>query len=364
LKKILFIVNQAEFFISHRLPLAIEAKKQGFEVAIATGESPKLLALKKYGFEIYPLKITRSGFNIIAEMLEIAKVIKSTQPNIVHLVSIKPVLLGGLVCRLLSVPAVIYAISGLGFIFITQGFVAIIKRFIVKLFYKISLAHKNSKVIFQNDEDSQLFLNNKLVKSSQIIKIKGSGVDIKKFTPFEPNNEKVRIILPARMLKDKGVFEFIEAAKIIGNQKALFFLVGGLDEGGNPTRLKKQDLENLENITWLGHQDNILEVMQKADIVCLPSYREGLPKSLCEACACGKAIVTTDTVGCREVVTDGVNGFLVPIKTVKPLVIALNRLIENKNLRDDFGKEGRKKAEKEFSLESIKAQTMALYLSF
>lgn len=361
MKKLLFIVNQAEFFISHRLPLAIEAKKNGFEVAIATGESPKLLALSKYGFEIYPLKMTRSGVNIIAEMLEITKVIKSFKPNIIHLVSIKPVLLGGLVCRLLKVPSVIYAISGLGFIFITQGVVANIKRFLIKVFYKISLGHKNSKVIFQNDEDSQLFLNNKLVKLSQVVKIKGSGVDINKFIPFEPNNKKVRIILPARMLKDKGVFEFIEAAKIIGNEKADFFLVGGLDEGGNPTRIKKESLENLQNITWLGHQDNMLEIMQNADIVCLPSYREGLPKSLCEACACGKPIVTTDTVGCKDVVTDGNNGFLVPIKTIEPLVTALNNLINNKQLRDNFSKASRLKAENEFSLESVKSQTMSLY---
>jgi len=361
--KLLFIVNQAEFFISHRLPIALEARDQGFEVAIASGGNFKLL--EQYGFEIFPLSLNRNSFiTIFKELFLIRNAIQSFKPTCVHLVTIKPVLLGGILARLLKIKSVVYAISGLGFIFINKGFIATFKKKLVMFFYKISLGHKNSKVIFQNNDDKQLFLDNHLVKEKNIVMIQGSGVDLDKFQPFHIENDKVRIILPARMLKDKGVYEFVKAAQIIGNEKAEFILVGGLDDDGNPTRINEKTLNSFEGVSWIGHKNNMQDVIKNADIVCLPSYREGLPKALIEACACAKPIVTTNTAGCRDVVDEGVNGFLVKVKVVDELVIALKKLIDDKHLREKFGNLGRKKAEKQFSLKSVISKTIDIYKSF
>ncbi len=364
--KLLFIVNQAEFFISHRLPIAIAAKNNGYEVHIACADSPKIQCLTDLGFKVHKLKLKRSSIlSVFFEFFEIYNLLKTIKFDILHLVTIKPVLIGGIAARLVNVKAVVYAITGLGFIFITTGFVASVKRFIIKLFYKVALKHKNSYIIFQNQDDVNLFSSNNLINSKQAVIIKGSGVDLEKFKPItkKSNNDEVTVILAARMLRDKGVYEFNQAANILlaKNINAKFILAGGLDEAGNPTRIPKSELLSFKNINWIDHQNDMVTVLNSADIICLPSYREGLPKVLCEACACGLPIVTTDTPGCKDVVEDGKNGYLVPIKDVNKLSDALEKLIINKDLREKFGKYSYKKALQEFNINKVISSTLNIY---
>lgn len=364
--KLLFIVNQAEFFISHRLPIAIAAKNNGYEVHIACADSPKIKYLTNLDFKVHKLKLKRSSIlSIFFEFFEIYNLLKTIKFDMLHLVTIKPVLIGGIVARLANIKAVVYAITGLGFIFIATSFVANVKRFIIKLFYKVALKHKNSYIIFQNQDDVNLFNSNNLINSKQAVIIKGSGVDLEKFKPIakKGNNDKVTVILAARMLRDKGVYEFNQAANILlaRNINAKFILAGGLDEAGNPTRIPKSELLSFKNVNWIDHQNDMVTVLNSADIICLPSYREGLPKVLCEACACGLPIVTTDTPGCKDVVEDGKNGYLVPIKDANKLSDALEELIVNKDLREKFGKYSYKKALQEFNINKVISSTLNIY---
>lgn len=364
--KLLFIVNQAEFFISHRLPIATTAKNNGYEVHIACADSPKVKYLTNLDFKVHKLKLKRSSIlSVFFEFFEIYNLLKTIKFDILHLVTIKPVLIGGIVARLVNVKAVVYAITGLGFIFIATSFVANVKRFIIKLFYKVALKHKNSYIIFQNQDDVNLFSSNNLINSKQAVIIKGSGVDLEKFKPIakKSNNDEVTVILAARMLRDKGVYEFNQAANILlaRNINAKFILAGGLDEAGNPTRIPKSELLSFKNVNWIDHQNDMVTVLNSADIICLPSYREGLPKVLCEACACGLPIVTTNTPGCKDVVEDGKNGLLVPIKDANKLSDALEKLIVNKDLREKFGKYSYKKALQEFNINKVISSTLNIY---
>ncbi|MFA9238575.1 MAG: glycosyltransferase family 4 protein [Candidatus Paceibacteria bacterium] len=368
-KKILFIVNVDWFFISHRLPLAIEALTKGYEVHIACGISDKKEHLENLGLKVHPLNISRSGTGIKDELkafVEIYKILKKIAPDIAHFVTIKPVLYGGIASRFLGSFRKVFAISGLGFVFVAQTLKAKIVRTIVKSMYKIALGGKNSHVIVQNPEDKKVILSFNVTDNENITLIKGSGVDLEQYTYKISENNVPKIVMASRLLKEKGVFEFVTAAEILENKnlKVEFELYGEIDEG-NPNSLTKNDLDRISKISNLkikGFSNNIKSVFQESDIVVLPSYYgEGLPKVLIEAAACGRAIITTNMPGCQDTIIENKTGLFCEVKNSKSLAEQIEKLILNNELRNDMGKAGRELAEKEFDINKVVDKHFEIY---
>ena len=364
-KKILFVVNVDWFFISHRLPLAIEALQKGYEVHIACGLSDKKEYLESLDLIVHPLNLSRSSTRLKSEMKafsEIYTILKEINPDIAHFVTIKPVLYGGIASRFLNIHKKVFSISGLGFIFIKQGFKASIGRTVVKTMYSFALKGKNSHVIVQNPDDKAVV--NSIVKVP-ITLIRGSGVDLNQYEYKEENNESVKVSMACRLLKDKGVFEYIEAAKIL-KQKFLdveFELYGDIDIH-NPASLTNDDIEKIKKdgfVNVYGFSSDIAKVFSNANIVVLPSYREGLPKVLIEAAACGRAVITTDVAGCRDAIEPNVTGLLCKVKDAKSLASMIEKLIIDNKLRNSMGKEGRKLAQKEFDINKVVKKHFEIY---
>jgi glycosyltransferase involved in cell wall biosynthesis len=368
-KKILFIVNVDWFFISHRLPLAIEALTKGYEVHIACGISDKKEYLENLGLKVHPLNISRSGTGIKGELkafVEVYKILKKITPDIAHFVTIKPVLYGGIASRFLGSFRKVFAISGLGFVFVAQTIKAKIVRIIVKSMYKIALGGKNSHVIVQNPEDKKVILSFNVTDNENITLIKGSGVDLEQYTYKISENNVPKIVMASRLLKEKGVFEFVTAAEILENKnlKVEFELYGEIDEG-NPNSLTKNDLDRISKISNLkikGFSNNIKSVFQKSDIVVLPSYYgEGLPKVLIEAAACGRAIITTDMPGCKDTIIENKTGLFCKTKDAESLAFQIEKLILDKALRNSMGESGRVLAEKEFDINKVVEKHFEIY---
>lgn len=371
MKRILFVANFDAFFISHRLPIAIAALKNGYEVFVICEDTGSTKEIIDEGFNFISLPTNRlSKATIKSEFRYISflwQKVNEIKPNIIHHISIKPVLYGSLVNKFISQKNLkVNAFSGMGYLFTGRR-----KMIAEKLFppmFKFIFNQRNLNIILQNHDDLNYFLSKKIVNKSQLYLIKGSGVDLEKFEFSEipgAKDKELKFILPARMLKDKGVVEFYEAARIIKNEfpAARFTLCGDIDKG-NPTSLKIEQLEqwNKEGIvSWLGFQEDMKNILSQHHVVVLPSYREGLPKALIEACAIGRPIITTDTNGCRECVEDGKNGFLVPVKNSEALAVAMKKLLENSNLLEKFGLESRKLAENEFGIKKVIDQTLEIY---
>jgi glycosyltransferase involved in cell wall biosynthesis len=238
-------------------------------------------------------------------------------------------------------------------------------RKLVVLSCKVAFRHSNQRIVFQNPDDQGVFIQNKILPAAQTVLIKGSGVDVHTYVPTpEPEGVPV-VILASRMLRDKGVVEFVQAARELRESgvSARFVLVGDTDPG-NPTAVSAEQLQSWANegvIEWWGHQSDMRKVLSQSNIVCLPSLREGVPKVLIEAAACGRAIVTTDAPGCREIVREGENGLLVPVRNSKALADALRLLIESAPLRSLMAAKGREIAVEEFSVERVVNETLGVY---
>ncbi len=368
-KKLLIVVSGAKFFLSHRLTLAKAAQEAGYEVHVATPPSELNDTITANGLIHHCISMDRGGLNPYRDVISIFSLYnlyKRIKPDIVHHVTIKPILYGGMAARLARVPAVVNAISGLGYLFIGDKNKIKILRSLVLLAYKISFAHPNMCAIFQNEDDRSFFINKKMLNDDQTILIRGSGVDMKLYQPTEESNESEPIvILPSRVLWDKGVAEFVEAARMLKQQNvSARFVLAGYFDYANPAVVPETQLKAWVNegiIEWWGERDDMPIVLGQSNIVCLPSYREGLPRVLVEAAASARVIVTTDSPGCRDVVRDGENGFLVPIKNGKALANALLKLIGNLDLRKSMGEKGRKFVEHDFSLDTVLKQTLEMY---
>ncbi len=366
--KLLFTVNDAGFFLSHRLPVAQAARDAGYDVHIATAPGEAVARICGHGFTHHPVPLSRRGLNPVAEVgtvWALYRLYRRLRPGLIHHVTVKPVLYGGIAARLAGAPAVVSAVTGLGYVFIRRGWKSALLRSAVKTGYRWALKRRGARVIFQNPDDREAFLTQGLTAEKDCVLIKGSGVDTAHFTPRqEPEGDPV-VVLPARMLWDKGVSEFVEAARRLRAQgvTARFVLVGDTDDG-NPTAIPTIRLQSWQDegtIEWWGFRDDMAAVLEQAHIVCLPSYREGLPKSLIEAAACARPIVSSDVPGCREIARDGVNALLVPPRDPAALADALHRLISDAALRRRFGLRGREIVEAEFSLDRVIDETLNLY---
>ena len=368
MKTIIYFVSEDWYFCSHRLPIARKALENGFKVVVITRVNKHRGIIESEGFELAPIEIKRGGMNLFSELRTISTLYsyyKKYNPDIVHHVAIKPVIYGTLVARFIGSIKIVNAMAGLGFVFISNKKRVKLLRFFVHQLFRFLFNNKNSQLILQNKDDLGYFLKNKLVNIDNVAIIRGSGVDIKKFIPAEESTGVPIVMLASRMLWDKGVGEFVEAAKILKQDgvEARFVLVGENDSE-NPASMSNSQLNEwneLDIVEWWGEKNDMHKVLTQAHIVCLPSYREGLPKVLLEAASCGRAIIATDVPGCREIVHNGENGILVPLKDSSSLASAIKELINNPEKRKRMGKSGRKLVENEFSEEIVVNQTMKVY---
>lgn len=367
-RTLMFVVNVDWFFLSHRLPIALEALRQGYQVHIATGLTDKLDELQRHGLVVHPLALDRSSAglgNALRTMVELWRVLRAVRPGVVHLVTIKPVLLGGLVARLAGVPAVVAAVSGLGFVFMARGAKAAVRRWLVGGLYRVALGHRNLKVIFQNADDLRSLAKVAHLPAAKVAMIRGSGVDLARYAHVPLPGGVPVVLLAARLLADKGVLEFVQAARLLKQRgcNARFVLVGTVDSA-NPTSFT--DVEVLAwvhdgVVEWWGHRADMPQVLAAAHLVVLPSYREGLPKVLIEAAACGRAVVTTDVPGCRDAIDPGVTGVLVPVRDAVALADAMDALVNDPVRCQVMGDAGRALAETAFDIRQVVAAHFCIY---
>ena len=365
-KKLLMILNVDYFLVSHRLQIAVEAQKSGYEVHIAAKQTESSKIIKEKGFILHNLRIERSTTNLI-ELFntynDISKVIRKTNPDIVHLISIKPVLLGGLALHFFKgKPLIISSVSGLGYVFTSSGLFSVFRKNIVSLFYRIALTHKNIKVIFQNITDLNFISKIAKLGKNNLILINGSGVDLKTFNFSKiPKNEPI-VIFPARLVKNKGLREFIKAAKTLRGTAR--FVVSGMIDQESPDKVSEEFIKSFIDdgiIEYWGYCKDMHKILKKSTLVVLPSYREGLPKVLCEAAAIGRPIITTDVPGCREAIIENQTGLLIPVKNSRILAKEIKNLLLDRSKMEYFGLNGRKLAEDKFDLKNIVAEHIRLY---
>lgn len=365
--RLLFVVNVDWFFLSHRLPVALAARDAGFEVHVATVVTGSARDIESHGFKLHPIALDRRSANpldAIRLLWALRQLMRHLRPDVVHLVTIKPVLLGGLAARLAGVRRVVAAISGLGYTFTAIGLVANLRRWLVSCLYSLALAHQNVRVIFQNADDQAVLQKHTGIGDAQAVLIRGSGVDLRMWmAPPLPAGAQV-VMMVSRLLVDKGVREFIDAARILrGREDVRFVLVGDVDHG-NPSSFSCEDMQRFVKdrvVEWWGPQDNMPEVFAVAHLVVLPSYREGLPKVLIEAAASARAVVTTDVPGCRDAIIEGRTGLLVPPRDAHALANAIEALLKDPGRLRDFGHAGRKLAEDVFDVREVIAKHLEIY---
>lgn len=369
--KLLFFVTEDWYFCSHRLPIARAARDAGFEVVVATHVGTYGDTITREGFRLIPLQMRRRSKNPLRELaavLEIVNIYRRERPDLVHHVALKPVLYGALAARITGAPAVVNALAGLGYVFSSNESRARVLKLLVRAAFRVLLNRRNSVVLLQNPDDQRMLIESKTILPARTALIRGSGVDTRRFRPSELVDGPIMVTLVARMLRDKGILEFVEASKLLRQQGIQFRAVlVGIPDPDNPTSIPASQLEAWQAeglVEWWGQNDDIPRVWAQSHISVLPSsYGEGVPMSLIEAAACGRPIITTDMPGCREIVQHEENGLLVPVRDSRALADAICRLIENPDLRRQMGLEGRKLVEREFAESIVVTQTLNLYQS-
>lgn len=366
--KLLFVVADDWYFLSHRLPLALAALREGFDVAVATRVGNQGKEIIDAGFRLIPLqhlkRERRSPLNEIRAIAELRAIYQREKPDIVHHVALKPVLYGSIAA--LGLPLkIVNAFAGLGYLASSNSPKAIALRAVIWNAMRFLLNRPNAFTILQNFEDRDFAISKLSMSNENTEVIMGSGVDLDLFRPsLQPSGVPI-VMLPSRLLWNKGVAEFVAAAESLkaSGVKARFVLVGDTDEG-SPSAIPRSQLADWQDsgsIEWWGKMSNMQDVLPQAAIICLPSYREGIPKVLIEAAACGRSIVTTDVPGCRDVVQHYVNGMLVPAQDSEVLPLTIKVLLDNPDLCRRMGEAGRKKAA-HFSQDVVIEKTVARYI--
>ena len=364
--KILLFANTDWYLYNFRLSLAKDLRDQGHDVILLSPPGHFQKLLQEDGFQLISFSFSRQGINPIYEIWTLWQLIRTyrkVRPDIVHHFTIKPVIYGSLAAHFLSIRGTINSITGLGHLFIDPSPVTRFLRVVAKWLYRISL--HNTQVIFENPEDRDIFIKKRLLKAAHTHLIPGTGVDVEKFRPVHKNNDIPVVLFSSRMLATKGVLEYMEAVRILKQSgfKARFALAGATDPG-NPASVTDGQIESWSQsglVEWWGWREDMPNTLAQTDIFCLPSYREGVPNALIEACACGLPIVTTDVPGCRDVVTHGVNGLLVPVRDALALAGALETLLTSPELRQRMGIAGRETAINKFSITKVNAETLNVY---
>ena len=366
---LLFFVTADWFFCSHFLERAKASQEAGYEVIVVTNVDRHRAAIEDAGLRLINLEIDRRSLNPLATLYTLWQLIhlyRCERPDVIHQVALKPILLGSLAARFSGVKSIVNAVVGGGYAFTSNSRMMRVVRPLLLLALRFLLNPRGSRVVFENDDDLLVFVRKGLVREEDAVLIQGAGINADLYCAKSgKSNSRPLIVLPARLLWDKGVGEFVQAAHMLLGQgvQARFALVGGPDIGNRATidsaTLEKWKKEGIVEL-W-GFRNDMPAVLLEADIVCLPSYREGLPKALLEGMAASLPCVTTDVPGCRTVVHDGVNGLLVPPRNPEALARALLRLIDEPCLRRQMGQRGRERALAEFASQIICRQTLLVY---
>ena len=371
-KKVLFFANTEWYLFNFRLALAKHLREQGVEVVMVSPFGSYGKKLEEEGFRWIPVKMARRSLNPLTEVQliwQLCHIYNVERPDIAHHFTIKCVVYGGLAASFAGIKGVVSAVTGLGYVFIGKNLKAKILRPIVRQLLRFVMDGSNRYLILQNPDDRQIFLSARLVSDNHIRIIAGSGVDTQLFQPDPLKSSRLRaypnVVFAARLLWDKGMSELIEAVKLLNSREIRAnFLIAGDPDSGNPASVSNEIItkwRDIPNLTMLGHINDMVKLLADADLMVLPSYREGLPRSLIEAAAVGLPIVTTDVPGCREVVDHGVNGFLVPVRDGAALAKALGEILTDTNLASRMGSAGRKKALAEFDERLVFKKTLDVY---
>lgn len=367
-KKVLYFVSEDYYFLSHRIDLARDALKRGYKVVLLSNMNKDEDYIKSQGIKTIHIPIERSSKNLLSDIFlltKIFKIIKQEGPDILHCVSLKPILYGTFCARLIGKIKIVNTFAGLGILVKYQS--NFFKQFIINFFLRLIIKSENVRLIVQNKSDKKYFLRNKIIEEKNLNLILGSGVDMKKYSQSLEKRRVVNIILVSRMLWSKGISEFVKVSKKFKKNKLVRFTLVGSPDEKNPDSVSQKYLEKLNsfpNFTWKGFSNDVKKELNNADIFFLPtSYGEGIPKALIEAAASGLALVVSNNPGCKEIVDNEINGYICDCKNLEEFYFVLNKLIHSNELRTRFGNSARKKVELDFSIEKINEKTLSLYNS-
>jgi glycosyltransferase involved in cell wall biosynthesis len=372
--KIILFANTDWYLYNFRLPLAKFLKEKGIEIVLISPHGDYVSRLKEAGFRHISLPMERRSLNPWQEaklLTHLTKLYTKEKPDLVHHFTIKSVIYGSLAAQLAGIQARVNAVTGLGHVFTSKSWQARLLRPLVKSLFRIALRGQQSRLIVQNPDDYQSFLETRLAPLNSLRLIRGSGVDTERFQPSHPspaeveNRQVLRVLLATRLLWEKGIGEYVEAARLLKPRYPFIeFLLAGSPDSGNPASVPPEQIMAWERegmITALGQVENMENLLRQVDLAVLPSYREGTPRSLLEAAACGLPIVTTDVPGCREIVQPGVNGLLVPCRNAQKLAVAIQEMVENPEARTRMGKASRAKVLAEFDQRIVLEKTYEVY---
>ena len=369
--KVVLFANTDWYLFNFRLSLAEKLRESGYDVLMISPPGDYGERLRSLGYRWQALPMNRRSLNPLSELrllFYLIRLFRAEKPAIVHGFTIKAAVYGAVAAKVARVPAIVSSVNGLGYVFISRHIKARLLRPVVRFAMRFAFSGRRCRVIVQNPTDRDEFVSEGIAQAGSIHLIPGSGVDCRVFSPRADDaraGERLRVLLPSRLLWDKGIGEFVEASRILGQDGFRFQIAGDIDHG-NPAAVSRVETDAWRNaglVELLGHVDDMAGLLQVVDMVVLPSYREGLPKSLIEASACGKPIIATDVPGCRDVVEDGVNGLLVPVRDGQALADAIRRLADNPAMRRQMGKAGRQRALATFDKDIIVRETVEIYES-
>ena len=369
-QKLLVVCNDLDYFLLHRLPETRAAMLRGYRMHVATPSGVRISELESYGFKHHAIPLSRGGMNPVRELLvlfSLCRLLVTLKPDLLYLMTAKPTIYGCIAARLTGVKNAVAAIFGLGYVFTDTRFSTRMLRLLVTNLYRVAFSLPNLRVVFQNPSDRRLLVELGAVAENKTVLIQGSGVDLRRYCPTpEPSGTPV-VLMAARLLRDKGVREFIEAARMLRSWGcAVRLQLAGDPDPDNPSSISDVEISAWRvegTVELLGFRKDMPTLLSSANIVVLPSYREGLPRILEEAAACARAVVTTDVPGCRDAIVPDKTGLLVPVRDAEALANAIFRLIENLQLRQQMALAGRRLAEERYSIERIVDSHLALYES-
>jgi glycosyltransferase involved in cell wall biosynthesis len=366
--RLLYVISEDWFFYSHFIERALAAREAGFDVVVAANFTSLQQQIESTGIRTHALSMDRGSLNPIHAarvVAQLSSLIRKEAPDLVHAVALKPIIFTGIAALWARRLYIINAPVGMGFIYTSNNLAALALRPVVNMLLLVLLNPNQSRVVFENPDDLNACVSRRYVRQEDAVLIRGAGVDIDRFKPSIAPPGVPCVILVARMLRDKGIYEFVKAAELLRGRgrSARYLLVGAPDPLNRATIDERQLIQWAQDgiVEWLGPRSDIPELLAASHIACLPSYCEGLPKSLLEALAAGLPVVTTDVPGCREVVTEDCNGYLVPPRNAEALAQAIEKLVIDPTLRQAMGRESRLLAESQFSREIVCSKTVELY---
>jgi glycosyltransferase involved in cell wall biosynthesis len=368
--KIVLFANTDWYLYNFRLSLARALVERGYSVLLISPPGKYGAMLRDLGFRWQPVPMVRRSLNPLAEMglvLGLARMFRREAPDLVHGFTIKCAVYGAIAARLAGVKARVSAVTGLGYLFISNEFRARLLRWPTRWLLRLALGGSGARLIVQNETDLRLFVDAGFAPADRARLIAGSGVDCNRFRPSAQKRRSgpLRVLLASRLLWDKGIGEYTEAARSlrVAGREIDFVLAGGPDPG-NPASIPESVVDGWVEagvLRWVGHVDDMAGLFAQVDVVVLPSYREGLSKSLIEAAASGKALITTDVPGCSDVVVHGQSGLLVPAREWKPLAVAIATFDDDRELMRTLGEAARLRALEAFDETIVIAKTFDIY---